>query len=120
MRRARPPEDITPTEFFTRWVPDAVANDESRRARLAGTSATIEFCVRSEAVAEVFAIEIADGRVIGTPGEAHSAALRVRVDLETWRALNSGELAAPQAVLSRRLVLEGDLVLGLKLHLILG
>jgi putative sterol carrier protein len=122
MARARPPEDITPADFFTRWVPQAVAGDEARRSRFVGTQATVEFHLRDAAaeVVEVFTIEIADGQVTGAAGEAHDPALRVRVDLETWRALNRGDVAAPQALLSRRLVLEGDFLLGLKLHLILG
>jgi len=122
MQRARPPEDITPAEFFTRWVPDAVARDDERRRRFVGTHATVEFRISDTAAAddEVFAIAIVDGRVTGSAGPARDPALRVGVDLETWRALNRGDIAAPQALLSRRLVLEGDLVLGLKLHLILG
>ena len=46
--------------------------------------------------------------------------LRVRVDIETWRSLNRGELAAPEALLRRGLTMEGDFLLGLKLHLILS
>jgi putative sterol carrier protein len=42
------------------------------------------------------------------------------VDVETWRALNRGELSAPEALLRRRLRISGNLVLALKLHLILG
>ena len=48
------------------------------------------------------------------------ADLRVRIDVATWRALNRGEIAAPEAVLRRRLTMEGDFLLGLKLHLILS
>jgi hypothetical protein len=31
-----PPDDISPEEFFTRWVPQAVASDPARRERLGG------------------------------------------------------------------------------------
>ena len=122
MRRSRPPEDISPHEFFTRWVPEAVRGDPARRDRLADTRATIEFRIESASGdrVEVFGIEIADGVVSGTAGELPDPSLRVRTDLETWRALNRGDLAAPQALLSRRIQLEGDFVLGLKLQLILG
>ena len=59
MRRARPPEDISPHDFFTRWVPEAVGSDPDRQARLAGTRATIEFRIEIAAgiEGEVFAIE---------------------------------------------------------------
>jgi putative sterol carrier protein len=119
MERVRPPEDVTPLEFFTRWVPEAVAADASRQARLADTEATVEFTVEGEA-GGTFTLEIRDGRVSGAPGAAPDAELRVRVDIDTWRALNRGDIAAPEAVLRRKLVMEGNFLLGLKLHLILG
>ncbi len=36
------------------------------------------------------------------------------------RALNRGDIAAPEAMLRRRLQISGKLMLALKLHLILG
>jgi len=121
MERARPPEDISPYDFFTRWVPEAVASDPDRRTRLADTRATIEFrLIHVEAPDEVYALEIEEGLVAARPGEAVEPELRVRVGLDTWRALNRGDIAAPQALLARRLRIEGSFVLGLKLHLILS
>jgi hypothetical protein len=38
----------------------------------------------------------------------------------TWRAHTRGELAAPEALLRRRVQLSGNLMLALKLHVILG
>ncbi len=118
-RRARPPADISPRDFFTGWIGQAVAEDDQRRQRLGSTSATIVFEVRG-ADGGTFTIRIAEQRVIGTEGDHASADLRVEVDLETWRKLNAGEMGAPQALLMRRVKLHGDFLLGLKLHLILG
>jgi putative sterol carrier protein len=122
MERALPPEDITPHEFFTQWVPRAVASDRSRGERLGKTDATIEFRIEGYEGegGDVFAIRIAQGAVSAVAGEVADAHLRVSVGLETWRALNRGDTAAPQAVLSRKLKLDGDFLLGLKLHLILS
>lgn len=117
--RARPPDDIQPREFFTRWIGDAVARDPQRSARLGETAATIEFEVTGEA-GGVFHIEIANGHVQGHEGPVTAPDLRVRVDLETWRALNRGTLSAPEALLRRRVHLSGNFLLALKLHLILG
>lgn len=117
--RAKPPDDITPADFFTRWVPEAVAGDPERRARLGETRAIIEFELTGESV-EVWTLRIAEGRVAGHPGGNDGADLRVRVDTTTWRALNRGELSAPEALLRRRVRLQGSFVLALKLHLILG
>lgn len=117
--RARPPDDIAPHDFFTRWIADAVSGDDQRRARLGETDASIEFELTGEG-GGVFAVNIAGGRVFGTAGPAAKPDLRVQVDVETWRALNRGDLSAPEALLRRRLKLAGNLLLGLKLHVILG
>ena len=117
--RARPPEDIAPYDFFTRWIAEAVSRDDSRRVRLGNTDARIEFELTGEE-GGVYTIHIQDGRVFGVEGRAESPNLQVRVDVETWRALNRGELSAPEALLRRRVKLHGDLLLGLKLHVILG
>lgn len=120
MRRATPPADITPHEFFTRWVPRAVSTDEERRRRLGDTRAVIVFDVRGPN-GGTFTVRVdPGGDVSGRPGNSDRPDLRVRVDEVTWRQLNSGELSAPHALLRRRLHLEGDFLLGLKLHLILG
>lgn len=118
-RRAHPPEDITPGEFFTRWVPRAVDDDPDRRARLGDGDATIEFHLSGEA-AGIWTIRVEGGRVAGREGGNAHCDLRVRVDTDTWRALNRGEISAPEALLRRRVHLKGSFVLALKLHLILG
>ncbi|MCG8589899.1 MAG: SCP2 sterol-binding domain-containing protein [Proteobacteria bacterium] len=117
--RAIPPDDITPRDFFTRWVPDAVATDAERRRRLGETRATIVFQIEGNC-GGCFTLRIAEGVVRGEVGDEPEPDLRVRVDEATWRRLNSGDLSAPQALLSRKVRLDGDFLLGLKLHLILG
>lgn len=117
--RAVPPEDITPEEFFVRWVPSAVASDPARRERLGGKPVEIEFELAGEG-GGFFGVHVADGAVSGSVGPLADAQLRVRTDVETWRALNRGELSAPEAFLRRRVHLKGNLLLAVKLHLILG
>ena len=117
--RARPPDDITPAAFFTSWVPDAVARDPARGARLGATPHALEFTLEGEG-GGVFGVHIADGAVRGSVGALEQADLRVRLDVETWRALNRGELSAPEAFLRRRVHLKGSLILAVKLHVILG
>jgi putative sterol carrier protein len=118
-RRARPPEDITPEEFFTRWIPDQVATDEERREKLGDTRAVIGFEIHGVTPSS-FTVAIEDGRVRGELGAPHEPDLRVEVDEADWRALNRGDLGAPAALLRRRLSIRGDLALAIKLHFILG
>lgn len=123
MDRAKPPPDITPEEFFTRWVPEAVSSDENRRRRLADTDATIVFDLRDGSANDPggrFTLRIEHGVVTGAEGAGADPDLCVRVDMATWRGLNAGDITAPQALLKRRVKLDGDFLLGLKLHLILG
>jgi putative sterol carrier protein len=119
MPRARPPEDISPLEFFTRWIPSMVEADHERRSRLGDTCASLVFVLDGYEGGE-FTLRVEAGRVAGHSGRADPPDLEVRVDLETWRSLNRGELSAPEALLRRRLRLSGDLLLALKLHIILG
>ena len=117
--RAKPPDDITPEEFFVRWVPAAVAADPARRERLGSKPIEIEFALEGEG-GGVFGVHLADGAVAGSVGPVANADLRVRTDVATWRALNRGDLSAPEAFLKRRVHLKGNLLLAVKLHLILG
>lgn len=117
--RVVPPEDIAPAEFFTRWVPDSVEGDPARSARLGETDATLEFELVGDG-GGTFTLRVLGGAVAGSVGPAAQPDLQVRVDVATWRELNSGALAAPEALLRRRLTLKGNLALAIKLHLILG
>lgn len=119
MKITRAPADISPVDFFTLWIPDSVARDHVRREKLGATEARIVFELAGQE-GGAFTIDIEEGTVSGREGDHGAANLRVRVDVTTWRSLNSGEISAPEAMLKRRLKLSGDFVLGLKLHLILG
>ena len=122
-QRARPPEDISPTEFFTRWIGAAVAGDPARQAKLGDTRASIEFELTggNPEPAGVYTVAIEPGGVVrGSAGAVEKPDLRVRVDVDTWRALNRGDISAPEALLRRRVHLSGSFLLALKLHLILG
>ena len=117
--RAAPPDDISPEEFFTRWLPEAIANDPARRARLGEAPIDLEFTLEGEG-GGVYTVLIRDGVMYGSVGPLEEAQLCVRTDVATWRQLNRGEMSAPEAFLRRRVHLHGKLLLAVKLHLILG
>jgi hypothetical protein len=79
--RAVPPEDISAGEFFTRWVPAMVADDEERRSKLMGTTASIEFTL-TEPRRQIFTVYIDEGAVLGAHGPHHDPDLRVELDDE--------------------------------------
>ncbi len=117
--RALPPADIAPLDFFTTWVPSRVAEDERRRSRLVDTEALLEFVLLGEG-GGIFTVQVARGEVRGWAGGSARPDLRIELELETWRRLNAGELSAPDAFLRRKVRLEGNLSLAVKLHLIIG
>jgi putative sterol carrier protein len=117
--RPVPPPDILPEHFFTRWIPDVVGADPDRSARLGETEAVLEFLLEGEGGGR-FHLRLRDGAVEGYSGPPARSDLRVHLDVETWRLLNSGDLSAPEAFLRRRVRLEGNLALAIKLHLIIG
>lgn len=119
MKRARPPHDIPPADFFLRWVPDAVREDPERQRKLAETEATVVFDLAGPEGGK-FSVLIQRGTVEGRVGHTDDPDLQVHVDVETWRQLNAGAISAPEALLKRRLRFEGSFILGLKLHLILS
>ena len=117
--RAHPPDDIAPGDFFTRWIPEAVAADAERSARLGGTCARIQFELSGNP-GGTWTVSIEGGRISGAEGAVQDPDLRIDVDMDTWRALNRGDLSAPEALLRRRLHFHGSFLLALKLHLLLG
>jgi|GEM_PF-1663833 len=127
VQRAVPPPDIEPLEFFTCWVPRSVSGDPDRRRSLGDTRATLVFEL-SGTGGGIFTLHLDAGEVRGSVGdrsgvengERRAPDLRVRLDLETWKSLNAGALSAPEAFLRRRVTLEGDLALAVKLHFLLG
>jgi len=117
--RLQPPADIEPEEFFLRWVPRSVRADEVRRRRLGDTRARLVFDLTGPG-GGTFTLFLEGGQVEGRPGDHPEADLRIQLDVATWRELNGGSLSAPEAFLARRVRLQGNLMLAVKLHLILG
>ena len=118
-QRAVPPDDISPLDFFTRWIPEMVAADELRRRKLGRTEARIVFAFE-EPEHGAYTIHIEAGYVRGEPVRIDAPDLLVEIGVETWRSLNRGDISAPEAALRRRVRITGDTLLALKLHLILG
>ncbi len=101
------------------WAPEAVASGPQRRARHGDEPLRLEFALEREG-GLFFAVHIEDAVVSRNHGRLETADLLVRLDMKSWRALNRGELSGPEAFLQRRVHLEGNLLLAVKLHLILG
>jgi putative sterol carrier protein len=117
--RPLPPSEIDPLDFFERWLPEVVAADPERRERLGDTTATLQFDLLGEGGGS-FLLYVESGWVHGGPGPGEGVDLRLELDVTTWRALNDGSLSAHEAFLRRRLRVQGNFALALKLQLIIG
>jgi putative sterol carrier protein len=115
--RARPPADIAPEEFFRSWAPDAVRHDPDRRKKLENLDARIQFELAGSGS---YWLRIGEGDVQGGEGHIEAPDLVLLTDLETWRALNAGEIKAPTAVMKGKLKFRGSMYLALRIHFIIG
>src|SRR5688572_8634927 len=111
--RPHPPPDIAPEQFFTEWIPRIVSEDPARTSRLGATDAVLEFNLEGEG-GGAFQLHVSDGKVTGSVGAAKTPTVRLTLDVPTWRKLNSGELSAPTAFLTRKVKLEGNFGLAMK------
>jgi putative sterol carrier protein len=117
--RPVPPREIAPLEYFSDWLPAVVAADPLRQVRLGASIATLQFDLLGEEGGS-YLLHVDAGRVSGGPGPGEGVDLRLELDVTTWRALNDGTLSAPQAFLRRRLRVQGNFALALKLQVIIG
>lgn len=117
--RAVPPADITPLEFFERWIPLAVAGDASRRERIADLQVQIQFELEGDDGGGAYYLSVDRGEVRGYAGRTPIPDVVLELSVETWRRLNSGELNALQAAAQRALRFRGNLYLALKIHFLL-
>ncbi len=120
--RAVPPPDITPEAFFTEWAPKRVADDPVRQQKLGDSDNVLVFHLDDPDgdLGGAYTLRIEEGMVIGRVGDVPVADLRIHTTLETWRALNAGDFSAPEAFMRKRVRLQGDLRLAVKLHMIIG
>lgn len=116
--RAVPPGDISPAEFFERWIPAAVASDSDRRRRIAELDVTIQFELSGEGGGSYY-LQLDAGAVRGYPGRVEAPDLTLDLSVEIWRRLNRGELNAAQAAARRMLRFKGNMYLALKVHFLL-
>ena len=117
--RAVPSADISPADFFERWVPEAVQSDPDRHTRIGDLAATIQFELEGEGGGP-WCIEIERESVLGWSGRATDPDVTLTLHIDTWRKLNAGELAAPTAMMKGLLRFRGNLYVALKMHFILG
>ena len=94
-------------------------HDPERRKKLDTLAARIQFDIAGPG-GGLFWLWIGAGDVQGGEGPIEAPDLVLLTDLETWRALNAGEMKAPTAVMKGKLKFQGSMYLALRIHFIIG
>ena len=110
--RPAPPSDITPQEFFEKYIPEQIENipEEQKaeaRERAGDFSTVIGFNI-TDADAQ-YSFHINEGDIEVKPG-IDDAEMTIVTDEETWRELMIDRSANPQQLfMSGRIQIEGDI-----------
>ena len=116
----KPPENITPDDYYLKWVPaQAAAADAAQKAKIKGINAVIQFVLTGEGGGEYF-MELADGEMKTGKGKAASAKMTITQSVGDWREINAGRLKAQMAFMSGKIKISGDMSLAMKLGTIMG
>lgn len=117
--RPTPPSDITPQDFFEKFIPEQINNipEEQKaeaRERAGDFSTVIGFNI-TDADAQ-YSFHINEGDIEVKPG-IDDAEMTIVTDEETWRELMVDRSANPQQLfMSGRIQIEGDMSIAMQLQ----
>jgi len=117
--RPRPPETITPDDFYLKWLPEQAAANPDQATKIKDINAVIQFVVNGEGGGE-YAMNLAGGKIEVKKEKAASPKLTVTMGLADWREVNAGRLNPQMAFMSGKLKISGDMSLAMKLGAIMG
>jgi putative sterol carrier protein len=118
-QRPKPPEDITPSDFYLKWIPEQAAANPDQAAKIKDINAVIQMVLTGEGGGD-FIMELAGGKLTTRAGKADSPKLTITMAIPDWRAMNAGTLNPQMAFMSGKLKIAGDMSLAMKLGTILG
>ena len=117
--RPRPPEDITPDDFYLKWLPEQAASNPDQADKIKDINAAIQFVLTGDDGGE-FVLELEGGNLTTKKEKADAPKLTVTMSVADWRELNAGRLNPQMAFMSGKLKISGDMSLAMKLGTIMG
>jgi putative sterol carrier protein len=117
--RPKPPADITPDDFYLKWLPEQAAAAPDQAAKLKGIHAVIQVVLTGEGGGEYY-MTIQDGAFSTFKGKVENPRLTVTQSVENWRAINAGTLNPQMAFMTGKVKVSGDMGLAMKLGSIMG
>jgi len=117
--RPKPPEDITPDDFYLKWLPEQAAANPDQAAKIKDINAVMQFVLTGDGGGEYF-MQLEGGNIQTQKGKADSPKLTITMSVPDWREINSGRLNPQMAFMSGKLKISGDMSLAMKLGTIMG
>lgn len=117
--RPTPPEDITPDDFYLKWIPEQAAANPDQSAKIKDINTVIQVVLTGEGGGE-YCMELADGVIKTSKGKAEAPKLTITQNIEDWREINAGRLNPQMAFMSGKIKISGDMSLAMKLGSIMG
>jgi len=116
----KPPEDITPDDYYLKWLPEQnEAADPATKAKVKDINAVIQVVLTGEGGGE-YCMELAAGDFKTVKGKAESPNLTITQAVADWREINSGRLNPQMAFMSGKIKVSGDMSLAMKLGTLMG
>jgi putative sterol carrier protein len=117
--RPKPPEDITPDDFYLKWMPEQAAANRDQMAKIKEVNAVIQVVLTGEGGGEYY-MELAGGEIKTAKGKAASPKMTITQAVGDWREINAGRLNPQMAFMSGKIKISGDMSLAMKLGSIMG
>ncbi len=117
--RPKPPEDITPDDFYLKWLPEQADSNPDQAAKIKDITAVMQFILTGDDGGE-YVMDLAGGKITTRKEKADAPKLTITMSVPDWREINSGRLNPQMAFMSGKLKISGDMSLAMKLGTILG
>jgi len=116
----KPPEDITPDDYYLKWLPEQNASaDPAQKAKVKDINAVIQVVLTGEGGGDYY-MTLAAGDFQTAAGKADSPNMTITQAVEDWREINAGRLNPQMAFMSGKIKVSGDMSLAMKLGSIMG
>lgn len=117
--RPTPPEDITPDDFYLKWIPEQAAANPDQSAKIKDINTVIQVVLTGEGGGDYY-MELTGGKIKTAKGKVDAPKLTITQAIGDWREINAGRLNPQMAFMSGKIKISGDMSLAMKLGSIMG
>jgi len=100
--RPTPPEDITPDDFYLKWIPEQAAANPDQSAKIKDINTVIQVVLTGEGGGDYY-MELTGGEIKTAKGKVDAPKLTITQAIEDWREINAGRLNPQMAFMSGKI-----------------